>query len=694
MKTIIAEKPSVAREIAGLVGASDKKEGYLTGNGYFVTWAFGHLIGLGMPEDYGITGFDKASLPILPNPFLLTVRKVKKDKGYTADAGALKQLKIIDQLFNRSDSIIVATDAGREGELIFRYIYEHLKCKKPFERLWISSLTEKAIKQGFDNLKDGAAFDGLYRAAQGRSRADWLVGINATQALSIAASNGVYSLGRVQTPTLALICRRYLENKNFSVKKYWQIQLLHHKAGIDFKSLSKTKWEDQKLADDTLKAIQRSDTATITSVETKNVTEQPPLLFDLTGLQKEANKKLNLSAEETLNIAQSLYEKKFITYPRTGSKYIPEDVWAEIPNLVRALQDRETCKQAVAKVKWGRFNKRIVNDLRVTDHHGLLITDKIPSALNAKENAVYDMIAFRLLEAISQACIKEITDIAIQALHYDFMAKGCKIMEAGWRSIKGSFSDDDTEPIQDLLELKKGDELKIKEATVLEKQTKPPVLYTEAGLLSAMESAGKEIENEEERKALQNIGIGTPATRAAIIETLFTRNYIQRDKKSLIPTEKGLQVYELVKDRKIADVAMTAEWELALQKIENNEADAGAFQKEMEIYASSITNELLQTSIANGNLPKLNCPKCKSQQLIIRDKIVKCPDEVCSWVQFRNVCGVQIGIADIESLVNKRKTSLIKGMKSKAGKKFDAYIVLNEQADSSFEFEQSKNYKK
>lgn len=694
MKTIIAEKPSVAREIAGLVGASDKKDGYLTGNGYFVTWAFGHLIGLGMPEDYGISGFDKTALPILPNPFLLTIRKVKKDKGYTADTGALKQLKVIEQLFSRSNSIVVATDAGREGELIFRYIYEYLKCNKPFERLWISSLTEKAIKQGFDNLKDGAAFDGLYQAAQGRSRADWLVGINATQALSIAAGNGIYSLGRVQTPTLALICKRYLENKNFSVKKYWQIQLLHHKELIDFKSISKTKWEDQKLADDTLKAIQRSETTTVTSVETKSVTEQPPLLFDLTGLQKEANKKLNLSAEETLNIAQNLYEKKFITYPRTGSKYIPEDMWAEIPNLVRALQDRETCKQAVSKIKWGRFNKRIVNDLRVTDHHGLLITDKIPSALNAKENAVYDMIAFRLLEALSQACIKEITDVGLQVLHYDFTAKGCKIIEAGWRSVKGSFTDDDTEPVQDLPELKKGDELKIKEASVLEKKTKPPVLYTEAGLLSAMETAGKEIENEDERKALQNIGIGTPATRAAIIETLFTRNYIQRERKSLIPTEKGLQVYELVKERKIADVVMTAEWELALQKIENNETDAGAFQKEMEHYASSITNELLQTSIAQNNLPKLVCPKCKSQQLIIRDKIVKCPAEACNWVQFRNVCGVQIGIADIENLVNKKKTSLIKGMKSKAGKKFDAYIVLNDNAESSFEFEKNKSSKR
>jgi len=694
MKVVIAEKPSVAREIAALLGANEKKEGYITGKGYSITWAFGHLIALAMPDDYGISGFDKASLPILPNPFVLTVRKVKKDKGYTVDKGALKQLKIIEQLLSKCESIIVATDAGREGELIFRYIYEYLKCNKPFERLWISSLTEKAIRIGFEKLRPGTDFNGLHAAAQGRSRADWLVGINATQALSIAAGNGIYSLGRVQTPTLALICKRYLENKNFSIKKYWQIQLLHNKELIDFKSLSKTKWEEQKLAGDTLKSIQRNGKATVASIATKNTTEQPPLLFDLTGLQKEANKKLNISAEETLNIAQSLYEKKFITYPRTGSKYIPEDMWAEIPNLVRALQDRETCKQAVSKMKWGRFNKRIVNDLRVTDHHGLLITDKIPSALNAKENVVYDMIAFRLLEALSHACTKEITDVSLEVSHYDFMLKGCKVLEAGWRSIKGNFTDDDTEPIQDLPELKKGDELKIKEATILEKKTKPPILYTEAGLLSAMETAGKKIENEEERKALQNIGIGTPATRAAIIETLFTRNYIQREKKSLIPTEKGLQVYELVKDRKIADAAMTAEWELALQKIENNEVDAGEFQREMEQYASSITSELLEMSIDQNNLPKLVCPKCNSQKLIIRDKIVKCPDEVCNWVQFRNVCGVQIGIADIENLVNKGKTSLIKGMKSKAGKKFDAYVVLNADCSTSFEFDNKKAIRK
>ena len=694
MKAIIAEKPSVAREIATLLGATEKRDGYLKGNGYEVTWALGHLVGLAMPEDYGVSGFQREALPILPDPFLLTVRKIKKDKSYVPDNGALKQLKIIEQVIGRCDSIIVATDAGREGELIFRYIYEYLKCRKPFERLWISSLTEKAIKQGFDNLKAGSDFDGLYRAGQGRSKADWLVGINASQALSISAGRGVYSLGRVQTPTLALICKRYLENKNFTIKKYFQIRLEHRKEFVDFKSLSKTKWDDRKLADDTLKSVQRIGTATVTAVETKTVSEQPPLLFDLTGLQKEANKRAFYTAEETLNIAQSLYEKKFITYPRTGSKYIPEDMWSEIPALVRNLEARASCKKAVGKVKWGRFNKRIVNDVKVTDHHGLLITEKIPSELSVHENVIYDMIAHRLLEALSSACTKEITDIGLQAFHYDFTLKGCKILEAGWRGIKEKFTDEDSEPVQELPELKVGDELKIKEASVLEKKTKPPVLYTEAGLLSAMENAGKEIDNEDERKALKDIGIGTPATRASIIETLFKRDYIRREKKSLIPTHKGLQVYGAVKDKKIADVAMTAEWEMALQKIENNEADAGAFHREMEAYATTITRELLDTSIVDEKQPELTCPKCNSHQLLIWNKVVKCPDEACNWLQFRTVCGVPLSVADIENLVTKGKTNLIKGMKSNSGNKFNAYIVMNDKAETSFEFDNRKPKRK
>ena len=690
METIIAEKPGVAREIAVLLGATEKRKGYLTGNGYFVTWAFGHLVGLGMPEDYGIPGFRKASLPILPDPFLLRVRKVKKGKNYVEDPGALKQLKIIESLFNRSDNIIVATDAGREGELIFRYIFNYLKCKKPFQRLWISSLTEKAIKRGFENLKPGKEFEGLFQAAQGRSRADWLIGINATQALTIVAGRGVYSLGRVQTPTLVLLCRRYFENKEFTARKYWKIQLAHTKQFIDFKSNSNNDWENRKDAENALRMVQRNDQAHVQAVEVKKATEQPPLLYDLTGLQKEANKKLGLSASETLKIAQSLYEKRFITYPRTGSKYIPEDIWSEIPNLVRALADKQSIKPAVDKIKWSQFNKRIVNDLKVTDHHGLLITEKIPSALNVKENLIYDMIAFRLLESLSQACIKEICKATIQVTHYDFTAKGNKILEPGWRAIQGDFDGDKPESAQKLPELEKGMELKAKEAKIQEKKTKPPSLYTEASLLATMENAGRGIENEQTRKALLNVGIGTPATRAAIIETLFSRNYIERKKKVLLPTKKGLQVFELVKDLKIADVSMTAEWELALQKIENGQADAIDFQKEMEKYAESITAELLETSFIGEDLPKLTCPKCKSQNLIIYEKIVKCSDEKCGWKQFRNICGVQIGITDVERLITQGKTSLIKGMKSRSGKKFNAYLVLNNQAESSFEFEKRK----
>ena len=694
MKAVIAEKPSVAREIALLLGAKEKKDGCITGNGYTVTWAFGHLISLAMPEDYGISGYQKTSLPIFPDPFKLTVKKIKKGKDYVSDSGALKQLKIIERVLNDCDSIIVATDAGREGELIFRYIYDYLNCKKPFERLWISSLTEKSIKNGFNNLKKGSDFDGLYHAAVGRSRADWLLGINASQALSSAADNGSYSLGRVQTPTLALLCERYIEHKDFTAQKYWQIQLTHQKGILHFKSISQLKFHDQKKANDLLKVLERDEgTAKIDSIETKMVTEQTPLLFDLTGLQKEANKKLNLSASETLDIAQSLYEKKFITYPRTGSKYIPEDMWPEIPNLIRILKDRDSFKQAVSHVKWGQLNKRIVN-LGVTDHHGLLITEKIPSALSAKENAIYDMIAYRLLEAISEASIKEVTQISLEVLHYVFISKGSRIINQGWRIMKGDFSEDENSEFQELPQVLIGDDIKIKESTLFEKKTQPPSLFTEAGLLSAMENAGSKIEQEEQRIILKNIGIGTPATRASIIEILFKRNYIQKDKKSLVPTEKGLQVYTLIKDKKIADVTMTAEWELELQKIENNEEDLSNFQKRIEDYTSDITNELLKIKIVREDLPDLICPKCKKEKLRILDKIVKCKDERCNWLQFRMVCGKLLTLYDIQLLVEKGKTSLIKGMKSKAGKSFDAYMILNDAGESAFEFVKTKSERK
>lgn len=694
MKAIIAEKPSVAREIAQLLGAHEKKDGYLSGNGYCVTWALGHLISLGMPEDYGIRGFNRASLPIFPNPFILTPKKLKKAKGYEPDPSALKQLNTIQQVISQCSSIIVATDAGREGELIFRYIYHYLQCNKPFERLWISSLTEKAIQDGFKNLQPGDTFEGLYEAAKARSEADWLVGINATQALTIAGNQDVYSLGRVQTPTLALICQRFLQHQNFTKQKYFQIQLSHRKEYTDFTSLSLLQWEERKQAEQIQKSIEREGKAIVEDVSVKTVQEQSPLLFDLTELQKEANRKLGLSADEVLQTAQSLYEKQFITYPRTGSKYIPEDVWTDIPELVRILNQTEPFKAAITHLKFGNFNKRIVNDVKVTDHHGLLITTKTPSALSATEKAIYEMIAYRLLESLSHSCIKQVTQIQIKVHHYEFQIKGSKILNQGWRAIKGILSDNENsnnknEVLTELPELKTGDELKISKTDLLEKVIQPPKLYTEADLLSAMENAGRSMENKEEQKALSNIGIGTPATRASIIETLLSRNYITRKSKALIPTDKGLQVYNLVKDKKIANVQMTAEWEIALDRIEKVELNKTQFINDIQAYTAEITNELLSLHIPQENIPQLKCPKCQQHDLIIKDKIVKCPDEQCNWILFRTICGIQLSSKDLTLLLTQNKTSLIKNMKSKNGKKFGAFIILKNDFSTSFEFEKS-----
>lgn len=691
MKAIIAEKPSVAREIAQLVGANEKKEGYLSGNGYCITWALGHLITLGMPEDYGIKGFNKVSLPIFPNPFILIPKKLKKAKGYEPDPLVVKQLNIIKQVINQCRSIIVATDAGREGELIFRYIYHYVQCNKPFERLWISSLTEKAILEGFKNLQAGSNFDFLYQAAKARSEADWLVGINATQALTIAGNQDVYSLGRVQTPTLTLICQRFLQHQNFTKQKYFQIQLSHRKEYLNFTSLSTEQWEEKKQAEKIQKSIEREGRALVDDVSITTVKEQSPLLFDLTELQKEANRKLALSADEVLQIAQRLYEKKFITYPRTGSKYIPEDVWSEIPALVRILNATDYFKPAISTLKFGNFNKRIVNDLKVTDHHGLLITTKVPSALTATEKAIYDMIAYRLLESLSHACTKQVNQILIKVHHYEFQIKGSTILEKGWRGIKGILSDNE-DPITthhtlaELPEFKIGDELKISTTEVLEKTTQPPKLFTEADLLAAMENAGRSIENKEEQKALSNIGIGTPATRASIIETMLSRNYIIRKNKTLHPTDKGLQVYNLVKDKKIANVQMTAEWEIALHKIEKGELNKDQFIDDIQHYTAEITSELLSVHIPQEKISELKCPKCQQQHLMIKDKIVKCPDEQCNWILFRTICGVQLNLKNLTLLLTQNKTSLIKNMKSKNGKTFEAYILLNEDLTITFEF--------
>lgn len=503
MKVIIAEKPSVAREIALVLGATSKKDGYIKGRGLSVTWAFGHLVGLAMPEAYGFAGFQRVNLPILPQEFILVPRQIKEGKEYKPDACALKQLKVTKELFAHADEIIVATDAGREGELIFRFIYRYLECTKPFRRLWISSLTDKAIKEGFNNLKKGSDFDNLYYAARSQSEADWLVGINASQALSIAAGNGVYSLGRVQTPTLAMVCSRYLEHVNFVSAPYWQIQTEQESDRTGFKMLSEVKFSDKAEAQKVQNRIRRKKMEII-GVEVKNVHEEPPLLYDLTTLQKDANIRLNLTAGETLEIAQSLYEKNFFTYPRTGSRHIGEDVWEEIPILLDVLLAYPHLKEYAKALKISNLNKRSVNSLKVTDQHALLITDNIASGLSAREDAVYNMIASRMIESLSEACEKEVIHITGIVSGHKFTAHGTDIVKAGWRTVRGFFDSEKPEEAgQSLPYLEKGDTLEIDSALLLEKKTKPKPFHNEATLLSAMEQAGKEIENEEERDAIK-----------------------------------------------------------------------------------------------------------------------------------------------------------------------------------------------
>ncbi len=404
MKTIIAEKPSVAKEIAHIVGADKREEGYMQGNGYYVTWAFGHLVQPAMPETYGMKGFHAENLPVIPDPFVLVPRQVKTENGYKPDAGVLAQIKIIGKLFDSSERIIVATDAGREGELIFRYLYAYLGCRKPFDRLWISSLTDTAIREGLQNLRDGKEYDNLYHAAKARSEADWLVGINGTQALTIAAGRGTYSVGRVQTPTLGMVCERYWEHKRFESKPFWQVHfgVVDADSGNILKFTSANRWTDKGTATDIYNKVKDTGSAIITKVATKRKVEKAPLLYDLTTLQKEANSQHGFTAEHTLSIAQKLYEAKFITYPRTSSRYISDDVLATLPKLFKNLENHSEYGEKVKLLPGSEdYSKKCVNAAKVTDHHALLITENAAIGLFKDERIVYDMILCRMIEAFS-----------------------------------------------------------------------------------------------------------------------------------------------------------------------------------------------------------------------------------------------------------------------------------------------------
>ncbi|ASU35332.1 DNA topoisomerase 3 [Mucilaginibacter xinganensis] len=606
MKVIIAEKPSVAREIAKVFGATTKKDGYMEGKGYTFTWAFGHLLQLAPPQEYGFYGWNVQNLPMLPPKFKLSIRKVKTKEGMVDDPSVKKQLDIIKGLFDEATEIIVATDAGREGELIFRYIYYYLKCKKPFKRLWISSQTDEAIKEGFRNLKPGSDYDTLFNSAHCRSQSDWLVGMNATQALSLSSgTRAVLSLGRVQTPTLAMICSRFLENKNFVPQLYYQAAIQVDKEGQTFRAMSvesyKTKEEAQKIIDDVEDVASGFPTGGyVINVEAKPRKEPPPLLHDLSSLQQEANKKKGFTADQTLTLLQGLYESKLVTYPRTGSRYIGDDVFAEVPALLAKFTNHPDFGKQANLLLQSKLNKRSVNAKKVTDHHAILPTGETAHQLTPDKQAIYDLVVGRMLEAFNQDCIKEVTKITVES-GSKFTASGTVIHTAGWRAI---FNEADEEKKDEenasLPKVVQGEHLPVTNKALLEKQTKPKPLYNEASLLKALETAGKEIDDEELRYAMKESGLGTPATRAAIIETLIKRDYILREKKNLVPTATGLSVYNVVKSQKIAQAELTGTWEKRLEEIRSG-ASVADFQEEIKTYTRTITRELLQAGTLMKN---------------------------------------------------------------------------------------------
>ena len=709
MKTIIAEKPSVAKEIAHIVGADKREEGYMQGNGYYVTWAFGHLVQPAMPETYGMKGFHAENLPVIPDPFVLVPRQVKTENGYKPDAGVLAQIKIIGKLFDSSERIIVATDAGREGELIFRYLYEYLGCKKPFDRLWISSLTDSAIREGLANLRNGKEYDNLYHAAKARSEADWLVGINGTQALTIAAGRGTYSVGRVQTPTLGMVCERYWEHKRFESKPFWQVHfgVVDADSGNILKFTSANRWTDKATATDIYNKVKDTGSAIITKVATKRKVEKAPLLYDLTTLQKEANSQHGFTAEHTLSIAQKLYEAKFITYPRTSSRYISDDIFATLPKLFKNLENHSEYGEKVKLLPGSEdYSKNSVNAAKVTDHHALLITENPAVGLFKDEKIVYDMILCRMIEAFSADCIKDITSVSAQVDHeVEFGISGSIIRQTGWRALslkeKNNRQDKDADATdnevkdQVIPNWQEGQHITLSGCTITEGKTKPKPLHTESTLLAAMETAGKEIEDDTMRQSMKDIGIGTPATRAAIIETLLKREYMVRQQKKLVPTEKGLALHSVVKNMAIANVEMTGKWEAELAKIERGEASADGFTHSIEGYTREITAELLGCDrLFSHKDSGCQCPKCKQGIMQFFGKVVRCSNKECGMPVFKQVAGKLLTDADITDLLTKGKTRTLNGFTSKQGKPFSAAIAFDENFNTKFVFAERKTAEK
>ena len=684
MKVVLAEKPSVAQSIARIVGATHKKDGFYEGNGWQVTYAFGHLIQLAMPENYGYNSWSKGNLPMLPKEFVMIPRQKKEGKTYKNDPGVMKQLRIIKHLFEQADEIIGATDSAREGEAILRYIVNYLNIKKPIMRLWINSLTDTAIKDGLANLQPDSNYDNLFLAAKARSEADWLVGMNATQACSITGKS-LYSIGRVQTPTLVMIVERYLQNKEFKSVPFWQVAL---NTTDSVKLTSAGKWDEKAEAERAYNTVSKARSGKVIKAEKKQKTELPPLLFSLTDLQKTANSKCGYSADKTLNIAQSLYEKQLISYPRTGSSYIPDDVYDTIPGLLQnPVFDK--FREAVSAIV--KPSKRSVDASKIEDHHALLVTgiDPMTKGLKPDEQVIYDMILGRMVEAFSNPCEKLVSAYTVDAGGYLFTVSSTVILEKGWRAVYGA--DDKERP--NVPVWRQGETICFTGAELQPGQTKPKPLHTEGTLLAAMETCGKDINDEAQREAIKDSGIGTPATRAGIIETLVARNYIVREKKSLVPTPKGMEIYKIVKDMDIANASLTGQWEAKLAAIERGQMSVDDFNSDIVEYTKQVTDEFLNSGlkpILTGKETEIECPFCHKGHIRFFDKVANCSNEGCNFHIFRTILGKKLTNSELTDLIIKGQTRELSGFHCKDGKTFKAKLRRDDKGGISFVFKQKK----
>ena len=697
MIAIIAEKPSVGMDIARVVGADRKNDGYCAGGGYMVTWALGHLVSLALPDAYGYTKTTAEELPMLPVPFRLVSRQIRTDRGMVTDIAASKQLKVIESVFNRCDSIIVATDAGREGELIFRWIYDFLGCTKPFRRLWISSLTDEAIRKGLEELKDGSEYDSLYAAADSRAKADWLVGMNASRALAIVSGSSNNSIGRVQTPTLAMICSRYRENRSFVSTPYWQLHITLKNGDSHRRFFHPPAFDDRQKAEAAYRSLSSDSLVTVTKVERRKTLQQPPLLYDLTALQKDCNVHLDLTAAKTLEIAQSLYEKKLISYPRTGSRHIPHDVMACVPELLEKIMALPGFTASAGILDFTRLSTRSVDDRKVTDHHALITTGIAPEGLSEAETAVYTLIAGRMLEAFSPCCEKELLHMECRLEGMDFRSKSSTVVCPGWRGIfcrKEDREDDEPETDEGTAVFAEGDRVPVSGYGMVQKKTMPRPLYTEASLLAAMETCGRDIADEQAREAVKELGIGTPATRAAIITTLFKRDYIARSGKSIVPTEKGLRIYKAVKDMLVADVSLTGSWEKALLQIERHTLDPDTFMASITEYTRKATREILNLRLPETAARTFTCPKCKTGHIIVREKSARCDNKGCGLAVYRRFLNKELTDQHLEQLFSSGSTRLIKGFKGKKGVAFDASVTFDAGFTLTLSFPKNGNGRK